>query len=394
MSRFRQTFGAVVATALLATTAMHGVAQETTAPDVALRGQMASITLDRSMLPGGYVFVGETFLTAEQVAQGDVSADDLTGAGFISQYVSVYRNPESGFQISSYVSAWTDAAAAEAGVAIIEDEGRLHPDGTFEDGDAGVGETPGETTTGSWPDANDSAVTVTSVDTTFRVGSFLVGTSLDTRDGSAPDADTVTSLAGSLEARATSAANGDSPDGTDLGLVSQALPLASLAPSVQVGFLGTADVESMYGLQGSSLGSLTASWNDVVALGADGTNAPFVSVGLTQFGSEAEAQTVLDQFADLSPASVALAPVDGFAVEGATAAAGFQFASQATGAESADSFRAVAVVGTTLIVIDVQGAADATVAQSAAESLIAAQVGCIGQTECAVPELPAELTGA
>lgn len=142
MSRLRHTVGAVMATALLAVTGLQGVAQQTEAPDVNLRAQMASITLDRAMLPGGFVLVGETFLSAEQVAQGDVSAEDLTGAGFVSQYVSVYRNAESGVEISSYVSAWTDGAAAEAGFAIIEDEARLHPEGSFEDSEAGVGEAP------------------------------------------------------------------------------------------------------------------------------------------------------------------------------------------------------------------------------------------------------------
>lgn len=80
--------------------------------------------------------------------------------------------------------------------------------------------------------------------------------------------------------------NGDSPDGTDLALVPQALPLATLSPSLQAGFLGAADAESLYGLQGSALGGLTASWNDVVALGTDGVNAPFVTVGLTTLGRQ------------------------------------------------------------------------------------------------------------
>lgn len=103
---------------------------------------------------------------------------------------------------------------------------------------------------------------------------------------------------------------------------------------------------------------------------------------------------MIDQFGELSPAAANLTAVDGFSVDGADAAGGYQFTSQATGATDADSFRAVAISGSTLIVIDVQGAANVEVAQTAATALLTAQLGCIGQTTCAVPELPAELTAA
>jgi hypothetical protein len=391
MSRFRQALGAVLATALLTVTSVNGLAQDAGGQDVALRGQMASITLDRTMLPGGYTIVGETFFSADQVASGDVTADELTGAGFASQYVSVYRNLDNGNEIRSYVSAWTDGAAAEAGFEILEDEGRTQPDGTFEDGDAGVGEAPGETTTGSW---SESGTTVNSVDVTFRVDRFLVGTALTTRDGSEADAATVGTLSGTLEARATEAIGNESPDGTDLALVPQALPLSTLAPSLQVGFLGGPDVEQMYGLQGSALGGLTASWNEVVALAEDGAAAPYVSVGLTSFGSAEGAQAVIDQIGDLAPEVAGSEQVEGYSVEGATASAAFQFPSQASGSDEADSFRIVAIVDATLIVIDVQGSTSVEVAQSTAETLITAQLGCLGQESCEVPGLPEELTGA
>jgi hypothetical protein len=164
---------------------------------------MASITLDSASLPGGYVFTGEAFLTAEQIAGGDISAEELTGAGLASYYVSAYRSPDTGHEISSYVSAWSDAAAAEAGFAIVEDEGRSNPDGAFEDVEATVGESPGETTTGTYPDSNDDTVTVTTADVTFRVDRFLIGSSLETRDGTTPDIQIVNALSATLEGRTT-----------------------------------------------------------------------------------------------------------------------------------------------------------------------------------------------
>jgi hypothetical protein len=393
MSRFRYTLGALLAGTVIAASSVASLAQDTSTPDVALRAQMASITLDSTALPGGYVFVGETFLSADQTAAGDVTPEDLTGAGFVSQYVSQYRNPDSGFVINSYVSAWTDAAAAESGFDIIEDESRTQPDGSFEEGEASIGESPSETTTGTFPDPADSSVTVATADITFRVDRFLVGTSLETRDGTPADAETVNALAATLEGRATAAIGNENPDGTDLALVPQVLPIAGLGTEVQAGFLGAADVEQMYGLQGSALGGLTASWSDAIGLGQGDALQPYLSVGVTSFGSAADASAIIDQIGDLAPETAGAEPVDGVEVEGADAVAAFAFPSLATGATEADSFRVVLVADTTLVVVDVQGAPSLDVAQTTATQLAASQVGCLGQTECAAPELPAELAG-
>lgn len=389
MSRLRPFTGALLAAGLLASSILTGSTQGTVEADVQLRAEMAAITLQRVSLPTGYVFSGETFLSAEQVASGDLSAQELTDAGFVSQYLSVYTDPDTGNQISSYVSAWTDADAATAGFDLIEDESRTHPDGSFTDSDAGVGEAPGETTTGTF---TADGKTVSTVDTTFRIGQFLVGTSLQTSDGSTPDPAVVSGLAGAIEARATSAVAGDSPEGTDLALAAQAMPLFALAPSLQTGFLGAQEAEQMYGLQGSALGTLTASWTDVIGLGAD-NGGPFVSVGLTQFASPEDAHAVVTQFGELAPQVPGATQIDGFELEGATAAVAFEFPSVATGGDTPNSFRIAAVVESTLIVIDVQGASSVEVAETAAMDLAGNQLACVGQTSCAVPSLPAELTG-
>lgn len=393
MSRLRHTIGALLVSTSLAVAGHGAIAQDSGSPDIALRSQMASVTLDSATLPGGYIFTGESFLRADQVASADLPADELTQAGFVSQYVSAYRNPANGFVIRSYVSAWTDAAAAEAGFGIIEDEARTVPGGTFTDTEASVGEAPGETTTGTYPDVQDSSVKVSTVDVTFRADRFLVGASLETRDGSEPDAETVNTLAATLEGRATSAIANESPEGTDLQLVPQALPLASLGQELQAGFLNTGDVEQMYGLQGSVLGGFTASWSDVIGLGEGDALQPFVSVGLTSFGSAEDANAIVDQIGDLAPNASATAPVEGVAIEGAGSVAAFTFASVATGATEPDSFRVIAIAETMLVVVDVQGAPNLESAQATAIQLATAQVACMGQSECAAPTLPAELAG-
>ena len=393
MSRLRHTIGALLVSTTLVVAGHGAIAQDSGSPDIALRSQMASITLDRATLPGGYIFAGESFLGADAVASADVPVDDLTEAGFVSQYVSAYQNPDNGYVIRSYVSAWTEAAAAEAGFGIIEDEARTAPEGTFSDTEAPVGEAPGETTTGTYPDAQDGSVTVTSVDATFRVDRFLVGASLETRDGSEPDTETVNTLAATLEGRATSAIANESPEGTDLQLVPQALPLAGLGQALQAGFLNTGDVEQMYGLQGSVLGGFTASWSEVIGLGEGDALQPFVAVGLTSFGSADDANAIIDQIGDLAPNASDAEPVDGVTIEGAGSVAAFTFASAVTGASDPDSFRVVAIADTMLVVVDIQGAPSLEVAQATATQLATAQVACIGQSGCAAPTLPTELTG-
>lgn len=390
MSRFRQLTGTLLAAGLLMTSTVTGFAQDAPAGEVSMRAQMASIALERASLPSGYIFSGETFLTAEQVVSGTLTADELTDAGFISQYLSIYIDPDSGDLISSYVSSWTDADAATAGFALLEDESLTHPDGVFEDSDAGVGEAPGETTSGTWTDPADA--TVATIDTTFRMDSFLVGTSQQTRDGTAPDPAVVSGLAGAIEARATAAVSGQNPEGVDLALVPQALPLFVVSPSLQTGFLGPQDVEQMYGLQGSTLGGLTASWVDAIGTG-EGSSAPYLSVGLTQFATAEDAQAVIDQFVDLSPNVTGAEQVDGFELEGATASVAFMYPSPTTGSTTLDSFRIAAIVESTLLVIDVQAVSTVQLAESTATDLAGAQLECIGATTCSVPILPNEFTG-
>jgi len=393
MSRFRQLLVAVAAGLFIATSGAHIEAQETDSPDVGLRAQMASITLDGASLPGGYVFTGEAFLTAEQIASAEIGADELTDAGLVSYYVSTYRSPDSGYEISTYVSAWSDADAAEAGFEIVEDEGRSNPDGTFEDAEAIVGESPSETTTGTYPDSNDDSVTVTTADATFRLDRFLIGASLETRDGATPDVQIVNALAATLEGRATAAINNGNPVGTDLELVPRVLPLSGLGIELQAGFLGAGDVEQMYGLQGSVLGGFTASWAEAVGLGDLDALQPYISVGVTSFGAEEDAAAIIEQIDNLAPEVPNAEEVDGVEIEGVDALVAYSFPSLSTGADDADSFRVVAVAGSTLVVIDVQGAPDMETARETATLLATTQVGCLGETSCAVPELPAALTG-
>lgn len=385
MSRWKRSFAVLAVGVMLAVPTSPATAQDAGGPGVALRAQMAAITLDRASLPGDYRFQGETFLNAEQAAGEAIDPAALTDAGFEAQYLSVYLNPDTGLEITTYVSAWTDADAAEAGFALVEDEGVIHADGTLSDADLALGESPAELTTGNYPNPDGSGSTVGVADATFRVDRFLVGVSLTTADGSDADSGLVESLAGTVEARATAVIAGESPDGTNLALVEDVTPLFGVGTELQVGFLDSGDVETMYGLRGSALGELEASWVEVV--GEEG-GAPYLAVGVTDFGSVEDAQSVIDQLADLSPDLEGLEPIDGIEVAGADSAIGWSYQSPVTGSSESDSVRVFFLYGTTVAVADVQGAAGIDVAREAAVAIASAQAVCLGDGECVAPALP------
>ncbi len=392
MPRFHRTLGALVLGALLVNGGVSAWAQDA-ATDVTLRAQMAAMTLDDSALPDGYAFEGETFLTADQVASGDLEASALTDAGFVSQYLSVYLNDAEETRIRTYASAWTDAAAAEAGFGVIEDEARTNPDAELTDGEAAVGEEPRETTTGTYPDPADDTVSISTVDTTFRVDRFLVGVSVETTNGEPSDAELAGALAAEVEGRATGAISQQNPDGTDLALVPQILPLQGLGSELQAGFLSPAEVEALYGLQGSALASFSASWAQAIGLGEGDALQPFVAVAMTTFDADTDAQTVVEQATELSPQIEGIEAVDGVTIEGAEQVVAYRFPSPAVGATENDSFRVIFTAGANVGVVDVQGAPSAEVAEQVATDLANAQVACVDQTSCPAPALPGELTG-
>lgn len=392
--------GALVAGAILL--GSPAAAQQATPPaslagtsvDVALRAAMASITLDESALPGGYDFDGETFLTAEQSTAGSVDAAALTDAGFVSQYVSVYTDEEETGRIRTYVTAWTDAAAAETGFAVIEDETRTIADGELTDAETSVGEEPREVTSGTYTDPSDAATVVSTVDLTFRIDRYLVGVAVESTGGTAPDPAIADSLAAELEGRATAALGNENPERTDLALVPSVLPLSGLGIELQAGFLSPVEVEGLYGLQGSALGGFDATWSEAVGLGTDDNLAPYVAVGVTTFGGDADATAVVEQASELTPAISGVEAADAPTIEGASQTVAFRFPSPATGADTIDSYRVMFAAGATVGVIDVQGASSPEVAEQAALDLATTQVGCFGAETCAAPTLPAELTGA
>jgi hypothetical protein len=371
----------LILVAILASLTMLPLPQasaQTTGLDTQTRAQLAAIPLTSGELPQGYRLVTEGFTPDGQAAFTNI--DQASLAGYVGLYSSVYENPEAPGGIMSYVSVWTDAAAAEAGFAIVEDETVTSPGVALIDAELDAGTGSAELTAGT-VEENGTALNVT--DATFVVERFIVGVTVRTADDSPIDASGITAMVDALEGRANAVLSGQAPSGADLGLPGTVIDVRPLGVEQQAGFLSASESEALYGLSGSSLGGIQTSWVSYVATGDQGA-APYVAVAVSTFENADNAARVVEQSADLVPLTVELQPVEGYSVEGVEAVRGYQYASP--GAAVPDSFRAVAQIGAQLVVIDVQGAASVEQAQTAATDLLAAQVRC-GNGDCTLPQV-------
>ncbi|HWV24814.1 MAG TPA: hypothetical protein VNZ58_11540 [Thermomicrobiales bacterium] len=346
--------------------------------DAETRATLAAIVPDANDLPVGYDFVGETFLTAEDLKGDDAAA--LSDAGFVTMYVSVYANTREHTRIRSYASAWTNADAASAGNDLLNatDEG-------LTTGSSEIGDEPRETASGTYK-SGSTTMSVEAV--SFRHDAMLLGTAVETDDGSEPDADLAKDIAGVMLDRADTLADGQSPKNIDLSLPGRTLSFQGEGQMLQAGFLGPKDVEGIYDTQGSVLSKLESSWVETVAVG-EGSDTATITVGLTTFGKADDASNAVKQSADIFPPLTDQKSVNDASVDGADSVAAYTYSSSSDERDAMNSYRVIFSVDTDLVVIDVQGAPSSDAAKTVATDLAKAQLGCATGGACEVPDLSA-----
>ncbi len=350
--------------------------------DQAARAQLSAIPLTTADLPDGYQLSGEAFVGADSASVPGVEASSLTGAGFQGMYVSAYELQGGGGSIQSYVSMWTDHDAAVAGFALLEDDPTTDPNASLTDETLDVGDGPAELSTGT-RDSDGGQLSVS--DATFVVDRYVVGVAIETTAEHVVDADTLDALVAAQESRVNAVVDGKAPGGVDLALPGKVLDTRPLGVELRAGYITAAESETLYGVTGSSLGGIKASWVSLVGTG-EGGGAPYAVIAVSSFETADNAARVVEQADALVPLTVDLQPVEGFSVEGTDSARGFQYASTASADGTPDSFRGVAQVGTQVIVIDVQGASSVDAAQQAGSDLLTAEVACLGGT-CQLPDV-------
>lgn len=389
--RWNRTLGATMLALAIIGAVSPTLARQTPAPSEGV--DVYAMTLDSTALPEGYVFEGETELNAERLAQGNQAFNvaTLTDAGFQRLYVSSYLSEDESSRIRSYVSVWSSPESATAGFELLEgDDQALLADAALTDEPTEIGEEPREITSGTYSEGD---TTVTTVDTTFRQGALLAGLALETLDGSPPDAEQATELAQATQARATTVLAGEAPASLDLTLPDRVLDLGSQGFPVQVGYLTGAEAETLYGPSGTALGESEGSFVTAVALGQPDAPLPLLAAGATLLADEEAAAEIVASAGDLVPSLVNGEQLDDVAVEGAESAAAFRYSNPLSEPEEQDSYRLLFSVGSTLGVVDVQGAATVEVAEQTATALAQAQAACLADdaATCELPDLPAEL---
>ena len=368
----------MIASLVLATLAPASAQDQ--ALDQQQRATLAAIPLITSDLPDGFRFAGEGFITPEQAGGAGIEPQTLIDAGFEGMYLSLYHNDATDSLITSYASAWTDAAAAEQGYALLEDEAVADPGADTTDAELDAGTGSAELTTGTVEvDGTTRAV----ADATFVVDRYIVGVSVETAQDAPMDAAGIQAMVETSESRANAVAQGQSPEGTDLALPPTVLDIRPLGAELQAGFFSAGETEALYAVSGSSLSGITASWVSGVMTGTG--EGPAVVIAASTFGDTDTAARAVEQSADLVPVAIEPQPVD-IVVDGADMVRGYQYVSPGSSDGTVDSFRGVMLVGSTMIVVDVQRATSVDVAQAAVTDLLAAQVACSGGT-CQLPEV-------
>lgn len=358
--------------------------------------ELAAMTLDSSVLPKGYDFQSESTLTADQVVAGakGIDAKTLTAAGFQTMYVSAYQSEDGKRRIRSYVSAWSSDDAATKGFAILEDETKMMPGGTFKDAAAKVGQEPREITTGTYTDVTANNAKITMIDMTYRAKNLLAGVAVETLDGTAPDTSVAASMANALQQRIATVQAGKSPAGVDLALGARTMDLTADGQPVQIGFLTSTEAETLYGLSGSSLHAFKSSFVSAISLGTVKQQLPLVSASVTSFATAKDAGTVVDQANELFPTLDQGTERDDLKIDGANKVVAFAYANGLTHPSGQDSYRVILSAGANLVVIDVVGAPNADTAANAGETLATAQVACLAKdakAPCKAPALPGGL---
>jgi hypothetical protein len=371
----------------------------------AVRLDLAAMALDGNDLPGDALLYVEQYLTPGQLAGltgGAVPREELADAGLRWFYESRYVVPtedEADIRLvyRSYVEEFREAAGAEAGFALLEDEARYGLADLADEAAPEIGEEPREVTTGSVPAVLPEGTNPRALyDLTFRVENVLAGVSVEAVDPADIDPALIEGLAGRLQERVEAVLAGEAIPGIDPALREGLLPLEARL-SIQEGYqtadeglLTTTDPGTGI-FDGYQSGYAVTTALNLETDGAE-TPAPYVTLALSRFDSTDGPLDLLDSAAELQTDLPDIEEVPDIAVEGADGTAAFRFSSPASTTTDRDSFRILFAIGDQLAAVDVQAATSVDAAQAAAQALASQQIACLqAGGQCPTVELPAEL---
>jgi hypothetical protein len=347
-------------------------------------------------VPTGYTLNGESYTNAETIAStlvgGSITQAEVEAIDMRWYYQSEYQTTDGQNRFRSYIEEYGSERGARKGFDLLEDESLFARSGVSsvdKPGFDGVGEEPSEVTISTVEAASDASSGV-SIDATFRVGRLLVGVAFDTITTTAPDEDLLAVLAERVAGRAQAVLDGDDVPGIDPTLSGHLLTFDG-GLSVQDGYVNLGDTAGSAAPQ-EAIDAFESGYLRVVALDSAGNPdvpLPIVTVLLSTFSSEIGALTVMSNAESMTPAFADLKIERVDPIPGTSAIDAFSFANPFESG-SPDSFRIMAVVGTSILTVDVEGAKTLEIAESAAMALLNQQLACI-DTACGPAELPVEI---
>jgi hypothetical protein len=369
------------------------------------RLDLAAMVLDDGDLGNLARLYVEQYLTPGQLAKasgGAVSREELADAGlrwfYESRYV-VRTDDETAVRlvVRSYAEEFRDAAGAEAGFALLEDEARFGLSGLVDAPAPEVGAAPREVTTGEvaavLPAGTDPRALY---DLTFRVENVVAGVAIEALDLDDLDPGQIESFARRLQERVEAVLDGQPIPGIDSSLRAALLPLSARL-STQEGYQTAADARYTTAEPDTDVfdeyesGYAMSIAVNLETAGAP-SPAPYVTLALSRFEDSDGPLAVLEAATGLQSNLDDLEARPDLAVAGVDETAAFSFTSPATEAAARDSFRLLLAVGDLLVAVDVQGAASVDTARAAAVSLADQQIACLNAGgQCPAVQLPPEL---
>lgn len=369
-------------------------APQTTAP----RLDLAAMALDSTVYPAGYTLFYELYIPGNRVGAdltgGLISQAEIDASGLLWYYESVYVSADGSTRLRSYIEHYADANGAIQGFALLEDESRLAPEGAvFHDGPgAGVGEEPSEISEGSLQPSG-TPMLITSVDSTFRTGNLIAGTSVDTIPGVAADKQLAIDLSRALFGRIqTVLANQPLP------LIDYTLPghVVTLGPTWAGHDEGYLAATELFGPDtGATVAQSFVSGYFTNESPPTTPDAPFpvplVSLTIARFQDESAPLQLLSTSGQLTPPFAGVTPIDIDPIPGSSVTQAFQYINPVLSRDAnvPDSVRIVMIVGNNLVILDIQANKTLDGAREAAIGIATAQVSCLQDSSpCGPLDLP------
>jgi hypothetical protein len=355
---------------------------------------LAAMALDSSVLPPEFRLFYETYISPPTLSlrlAGLVEQSEVEATGLISYYESSYATPDGTAQLRSYLQQYGDEEGAAAGFALFENETRLAANSALTDEPGpGIGEEPSEITTGAYS-ATVPETGPTNIDITFRVGTIIAGVAMDSAADTTIDRTFALQMAQALEDRINAVLAGEQMPGIDPTLRER---YVGMGESWFVTNEGYWVIPEVYGPDAPpevatafESGYFRADAYDPNQLG--GFPLPRVAISVAEFTNEQAPLVLLSNLAELQPQFGTLEQVEIAPIPGADVSLGYQFANTYMSDASVDSFRVVALAGTTMLTVDVQGNGSAEAAREAAVAIATAQLEClVANGPCQVDSFP------